>query len=636
MAPAASCVSLNAIAAGSSGFQTASEESSPATLAAFLFVFRAVPAKPISTMPIAPKYAAPVSLQPSNAESRYRGRLLVVAPFALALLLASTSLWMFTRNNDFPLDYHPDEPGKVAQLMHPAQMRNFNHPLLMLEAANAIRIGLGVHDDERAIVIVGRWTSAALAAIAVLALAIAGYFCAGYQGLLMCGGMVALCPALNVYAHFFKEDTALLAGLAGALAGASWLVATNQRLAQWAAAVVMGAGCAAAVSGKYIGVAAVGPCLAAIFLAPRTEPRSLLLRFLAFAIPVATSILAINFRAFQNFFLPRLGPAALEKIVEEFFHATTGHDELALTVPNTFSLQIGISEWMPHVWLFMAIGIASLGTRGLLNRSTAVAGAFLLTFAVVLSYSAFPFPRYALPITVLSYFVAGQLMACVLRQMKEPKWLNRAAFVTCLGLIGAVQGAQCWRLSMQFADDSRQRLREWVARHLAEHTAILAEDFTSLDGAGDPWRYPHQSRIQARIVRTGSVADAPTIDHLKAAGVDYVVVAEPKYERYFRPGVHSVSYARQEDVLRRQQFYNELFARAELVWSSIPSPPSHAYVNPELRVYRLPDPTAIISDVARTPRSGTSSLPQRFLTRLRFSRLTLSPDRLGQRARAVR
>ncbi len=555
----------------------------------------------------------------------------MVAPFALALLLASASLWMFTRNNDFPLDYHPDEPGKVAQLMHPAQSRNFNHPLLMLEAANAVRVGLGLHNDERAMAIAGRWTSAALAAIAVFALAIAGYFYAGYQGLLMCGSMAALCPALDVYAHFFKEDTALLAGLAVALAGASRLVATNKRSAQCAAAVVMGTGCAAAISGKYIGLAAVGPCLAAIFLAPRIEPRSLFLRLVAFTIPAVASILTINFRAFENFLLPRLGPAALERIVGEFFHATTGHEELALGVPNIFSLQVSISELMPHVWLFMAIGIASSAPRGLLNRSTAVPGAFLLTFAVVLCYSAFPFPRYALPITVLSYFVAGQLMASGLRRTKQPRWFKQAAFVTCLGLIGATQGAQCWRLNMQFADDSRQRLREWAALHLGEQTAILAEDYTALDGVGDPWRFPRQSRIQAQIVRTGSVSDrAPTIDHLKTAGVDYVVVAEPKYERYFRAGIHSVSHARQEDLLRRQRFYNELFARAELVWSSVPSPPSHAYVNPELRVYRVPDPTANVSqDVAVATRranwlhrqvAAISAVGRSAVTRLRSLR----------------
>jgi hypothetical protein len=545
-----------------------------------------------------PKYAAPVLPQPGNSESRYRAMFLVM-PLALSLLLAGSSLWIFTRNNDFPLDYHPDEPGKVSQLMHPTQIRNFNHPLLMLEAANAVQIGLGVQSDDRAVAITGRWLSAALAAIAVLALAIAGFVCAGYQGLLICGAMAALCPALNVYAHFFKEDTALLAGVAIALAGASWLVATSKRWAQCAATGVMGIGFAAAISGKYIGLAAVGPCLAAILLAPRIEGRSLLLRFLAFVIPAATSILGINFRAFESFFPLRLAPAASGKIVVEFFHSMTAHEDLALSVPNTFSLQVAISELMPHVWVFLGVGVVLSLWRGPPNRSVLVAGAFLLTFAVVLSYSAFPFPRYALPITVLSYFVAGQLLASGLRRMKQSRWLKQVTFVTCLGLVGVIQGAQCWRLNMQFAEDSRQRVREWLAS-LGEQTAVLVEDYTALDGIGDPWRFPRQSQIQAQIVRTGSVADhAPTIDRLKMTGIDYVVVAEPKYERYFRVGIHSVSNAGQGDLLRRQHFYSELFARAELVWSSVPSPPSHAYVNPELRVYRLPVPAPdVLQDAA--------------------------------------
>jgi hypothetical protein len=121
-------------------------------------------------MTTAVEYAASGSVGSRNTERRFCGRLLLFAPFALALLLAGASLWMFTQNNDFPLDYHPDEPGKVAQLMHPDQIRNFNHPLLMLETANAVRVGLGVDSDERAIAIAGRWTSAALAAVAVLAL----------------------------------------------------------------------------------------------------------------------------------------------------------------------------------------------------------------------------------------------------------------------------------------------------------------------------------------------------------------------------------------------------------------------------------------------------------------------------------
>ena len=119
------------------------------------------------------------------------------------------------------------------------------------------------------------------------------------------------------------------------------------------------------------------------------------------------------------------------------------------------------------MWLFLAFGIVVLMARRVFDRSTLVLCFFLLTFGVVLSYSAFPFPRYALPITVLGYFVSGQLIASALRGSKQPRWFKQAMVALCLGLIIALQGTRCWRFDMQFADDSRQRLHEWAARGLA-------------------------------------------------------------------------------------------------------------------------------------------------------------------------
>ncbi|MGA7260484.1 MAG: hypothetical protein WBX30_06270 [Stellaceae bacterium] len=514
------------------------------------------------------------------------------APLGPALFLAILSLWVFTRNNDFPLDYHPDERGKVLQLIDPTHTRNFNHPLLMLEAAAAVRDWLHIDNDERANVIAGRWASAALASIAVLALAVAGYYAAGYQGLVICGSMAALCPPLNVYAHFFKEDTALVAGLAVAILGATRLIATDQRSKQGFAAALMGVGCAAALSGKYVGLATVGPCLVTICVAPGFALRPLLLRFVAFAVPAAAGVFAFNVYAFQSLVPPRLIPAALQRMGGEFIDATTGHEGLALSIPNTFSLKVSLSEMMPDVWLFLAFGMVALMARSVFDRSTVVLGFFLLTFGVVLSYSSFPFPRYALPITVLGYFVSGQLIASALRGLKQPRRFKQAMVALCLGLIVALQGTRCWRFDMQFADDSRQRLHEWAARNLPVEATILVEDYTALDGPGDPWRHPDQATIQARVLRARSAADlGKSIGQLKAAGIDYVVVAEPRYERYFRPAIHGGSFGQPEDLTEHQRFYRELFAGADLVWSSAPSPASHAYLDPQLRAYRLSNAT---------------------------------------------
>ena len=83
-------------------------------------------------MTVIPQMPGPNREAPVGAGSRRLRLLQIVMPFALALLLASVSLWISTLHNDFPQNYHPDEPSKIAQLVNPEQERNFNHPLLML------------------------------------------------------------------------------------------------------------------------------------------------------------------------------------------------------------------------------------------------------------------------------------------------------------------------------------------------------------------------------------------------------------------------------------------------------------------------------------------------------------------------
>ena len=79
----------------------------------------------------------------------------------IALAMASVSFHLFTRNNDFPLNYHPDEWTKVEQIASFRQYRNANHPLLMLESANLARQWSNVsRNDELAVAVVGRNTSA--------------------------------------------------------------------------------------------------------------------------------------------------------------------------------------------------------------------------------------------------------------------------------------------------------------------------------------------------------------------------------------------------------------------------------------------------------------------------------------------
>ncbi len=61
-----------------------------------------------------------------------------VAGWALLAGVVMFALGVF--HNDFPCEYHPDEPSKVAQLLDGT--RNYHHPPLMLTLADAAaRVG---------------------------------------------------------------------------------------------------------------------------------------------------------------------------------------------------------------------------------------------------------------------------------------------------------------------------------------------------------------------------------------------------------------------------------------------------------------------------------------------------------------
>ena len=89
--------------------------------------------------------------------------------WAFALFVAT--LVLHTRHNTFPFYYHPDEPGKVEQVLG---MRpwNFHHPMLLLSTTKLIASSART---EQTVVETGRWVSAAFTAGAVVALSLLGY-----------------------------------------------------------------------------------------------------------------------------------------------------------------------------------------------------------------------------------------------------------------------------------------------------------------------------------------------------------------------------------------------------------------------------------------------------------------------------
>src|SRR2546423_1268909 len=181
---------------------------------------------------------------------------------ALALLLFAACLWLDTRNNTFPFFYHRDEPDKVAQLIN--NEWNFHHPTLMLATAKLAAHIFHVPSDEQQIVQTGRWVSAVFAAMAVTAFALLAFYYRGFFGFFAVAVMLALHHQIFELAHYMKEDTALLMGLAIAFLALGFF---EQHRTPFGA-LLLGSACGLSLSAKYIGVVAVIPAVAVLVCPP--------------------------------------------------------------------------------------------------------------------------------------------------------------------------------------------------------------------------------------------------------------------------------------------------------------------------------------------------------------------------------
>ena len=145
-----------------------------------------------------------------NPDSRFFR--LLRGPWPIALALFFGSLILFTRDNVFSFSYHPDEDGKTFQIIQ--RERNFHHPLLLLNATDLAVHLARVPLTSQAVAVAGRWVSAAFAAGAAAALAVVGFYRGGWIAAWAVGLLVATHGKLYEAAHYFKEDTALVFGLA--------------------------------------------------------------------------------------------------------------------------------------------------------------------------------------------------------------------------------------------------------------------------------------------------------------------------------------------------------------------------------------------------------------------------------------
>lgn len=526
-------------------------------------------------------------------------------------LLFAVSLALFVRHHHFPYYYHPDEPGKVEQVMDGKW--NFHHPMLLLGATRAVVDLAGIEKREQPVVEAGRWVSAVFMAVAVVALSLLAYAWRGWEAAIAAGGALALHHQLYELAHYMKEDSALLAGMSLAFL---MLLAILYRPTVFRAAL-LGVACGLAISGKYLGVVAVGMAIAVLwkccvrredfangtssstsngivyhaFDRRRPEddgPRFTIHRpalFAAFFFALLAALLAVNW--------PMLTDAGTfrESLGREVDLVAKGQGGLTRSVPHAQYWNVFIDNTTAAIWLLLAVFLhARWKQRRDLGLVEILLIAFPFAFAIALSFSPKSNDRYFLPATAMFVVLAG-LGTLDFGRLFPRGARRRWATLGAVAVLVLAQLPSWLEYEEAFQHDDNAALIDWMKKELP-HDAVVARD--ARIQLPDPQRKKHAARVgivpQKVINRDASgetvrfAADIGSIDELLKRGVTHVAISESDYGRFFLKGLKPQESGK-ADFQRRKAFYEQLRRDEKLVFDRDRG--TVIYLHPGIQVYRL-------------------------------------------------
>jgi hypothetical protein len=514
---------------------------------------------------LAPRRAFPSIHRMSSIESSAPPKRRGLAIAALAVAFAA-AFALFMQDNRFPYFYHPDEWGKARQLVDGTKSLNFNHPLLLLNVAKPLKRLWGRSAGvERPVkmqnaVEAGRTASALFAAIAVCALAIAGYVLGGPLAGIAAALVTATSPLLFEHAHIFKEDAALTMGLALVVMVAA-LVWKNG--ARPGLAALLGVCAGLAISAKYVGAFSLFVALPVAICAPGGARGR---RIGIFAAALCVTLIVANHQMFTH-----LGEWR-KSFDREVGYSLEGHRGLVAqdsvryyrdwfwkTVPMTAVVFLGIN----------ALNLVTTARR----RSLAEWLIFALPFGFTAMLMSSPkiSDRYFLPAAVLFHFNAlvGVGLAAEWFTRAFGKWrvAGQCAFALVVLLIGwSGHFGKFQTARVQFKSDDRRELEEYLSAR-APAGAIIAQD--SAVGLPDPEHHKQKGmkrEFAHEVLGSEFAPDLGSLEELRAKGVRYVVVTPKKYQRYtggsMAPGEDPKV---REDFARRKAFYTALPQQAKLL-----------------------------------------------------------------------
>lgn len=488
--------------------------------------------------------------------------------WSLFLFVAAFLLGM--RHNSFPYFYHPDEAVKVEQVR--TGNWNYHHPMLLLTATKAAVTFGNVPMEAQRIVETGRIVSAAFAALAVVALSLLGYAWRGWAAAIAAGLTLLLHHQFFELAHYLKEDTALVFGVALTFL-LTFLFA--QKPDVWRAAM-LGAAVGCAISGKYIGLAVLVVVLPVFWHLPK-EGRAV--RIAAFAGTLVAILLLINLPLILN-----LGTFA-HSFDREMQLVVHGQQGATRRVPHSLYLNIFRDNTTPVMWVLLIVFLAERWReRRILTRAEWLLIAFPFVYTLALSFSPKTNDRYFLPATAMFTLFAGFGALDTARLLSRWLPLRWATWAVIVALVAA-QLPSWWRYETAFQHDDNRELIEWVKAHLPP-TAVIAKDSRIL--LPDPKNSRDATRFEPMpqtILAKKYAADLGNIAELRRMGVTHVAISETDYGGFF---LNSVRPQKRDipEFERRKAFYSELLRNGDLLFQRDRG--TVLYLHPGIRLYAMP------------------------------------------------
>jgi hypothetical protein len=393
-------------------------------------------------------------------------------------ILFGTCMAHFTRHNDFPYYYHPDEPKKAFFVTE--TRAHFNHPQLLTAGTRLLAWMTGANECPQMAVERGRAVSAFFASMTVVMLGAAAWRLGGALAAGVAIPLLFFHPDLYEAAKYMKEDTALLAGIASSIFASVLFAEKPER---WRA-LFLGLAAGLAVSGKYIGIL-IPPLVMLLVLftpkdalGPRTRPLLLMNAFAAMA--AITTV--INFDAIRQF------PEWKYDFGREVDTFGPGKREEAISVPHLYFLRT-LAGTVPITLLVLGAvqGFQILRGGGSERRRWLVPVLFLFGYLGALSFSIYTYDRYALPADILLVWFGACGAGTIARltyfqQWRERPWPKRALLAltgwTLFLLAPLVRYVPATRtVNRCLQNDTRAQLYRFIRDHLPKD-AVIAQHGT--------------------------------------------------------------------------------------------------------------------------------------------------------------